>query len=419
MKKHVSAAGGRAQRLLAALTALLLLLPLAAGCGGGAGAATASPVDTQAPAAGTTAAGDTSAVTETGEPVDTAPVTTAKPAVTTSPEVTTPASGDSHFRFTAPPSSFRFTQETVCTNTIDRSSYPAFFAGATSTGITVPALPQYFVPQGMDYWEEAEVFFISGYFNPTTYYSTSVLFAVELATGDYVGEWRILDKNGSPHTGHDGGVAVTGHDIWLATSSTLFRIPLDDVKATGGTGDLRITQEVSVPVRASYCNYSEDMLWVGEFSLQGNSSYTITGHDHGDNHAWTLGYRLGPDGTPESDPACVISTPEKIQGWTVLGDGRLFMTCSYGRRNNSKLYVSKTPLLSDANRDGTVRVGGKDIPLYVTGTLTGVTAPPMTEGCCVALGEPHILFESGAYYYRDYSSSKAKDPTDRIWKFSP
>ena len=115
----------------------------------------------------------------------------------------------------------------------------------------------------------------------------------------------------------------------------------------------------------------------------------------------------------------MISTPEKIQGWTVLGDGRLFMTCSYGRRNNSKLYVSKTPLLSDANRDGTVRVGGKDIPLYVTGTLTGVTAPPMTEGCCVALGEPHILFESGAYYYRDYSSSKAKDPTDRIWKFSP
>ena len=313
-------------------------------------------------------------------------------------------------------SGFEFTQAEVCTDTIPQKIYSAFFKKAAKTDITVPGLPEYFVPQGMDMWDEEGVLIISGYFNPTDKYQYSVLFAVDAESGEYVGEWKLYEKNGSPHSGHDGGVAVTETDIYLSTSSTLFRISLENVRNVGNHGNLTFDETIGVPVRASYCNYSCGILWVGEFSLQGNSSYTITGHDYSGNHAWTVGYRLGEDGKIGSSPDIVISTPEKIQGFTMLEDGRIFMTCSYGRTNDSTVYITKSALL-EGESASTVKISGKNVPIYYTKSYETVNAIPMTEGCTARGGTAYILFESGAYYYRDASSNKAKYPTDKIWTF--
>lgn len=333
---------------------------------------------------------------------------TAKPTVTPAP---TKAPEKSIFEGST--ASFKFSQAGVCTNTISKTTYADLFKYATNTDITVPALPQYFVPQGIDYWKEENVFIISGYFKPTDYYQYSVLFAVNATTGKYVGEWNLYNVNGTPHSGHDGGVAVTETDIYLSVNYTLFRISKDTVKKLGNSGNLKIDEEIKVATKASYCNYSNGILWVGEFSLNGDASYTITGHGFNENHAWTIGYKLTADYKMKSVPDYVISTPEKIQGFTMLDDGRIFMTSSYGRTNKSTVYVSKSAILSE-KAAGTVTISGSSVNIYYTSNYTKITAIPMTEGCCKAGGSIYVMFESGAYNYR----SGALDPTDKLWKFT-
>ncbi len=379
----------------------------------------------------TTAGITTEAVTTpeaTTEAVTVPEVTTAEvttPEITTVPVTPEATSAESQppepYRLSGDTSAFSLTQKPVCDeySLSVKLSYASFFNKAASTGFVLPGLEQYFVPQGMDRWDEAGVFLISGYFNPTTYSSASVLLAVDATTGQYTGEWVIKNKNGSAHTGHDGGVAVTADDIYLSTSSKLYRISLEQLKTVGNHGDLKIEEEISVPVRASYCNYSNGYLFVGEFSINGNASYTITGHEHGDYYAWTVAYRLGSDGRPEKNPAFVISTPERIQGFCMTDDGRIFMTRSYGRTNDSYLYITSSSPLSGSPA-GTVKINKVDVPIYETGSFSSVKTVPMAEGCTWRDGKAWIIFESGAYYYRAYNpSSVSKNPTDVIWSFAP
>ena len=401
-------------------------------------ATTAEPPVTTHPEVTTTAPPVTTQpeVTTAAPPVTTQPeATTAAPPVTTQPEATTaappvttqPETTESGSQSTEPyqlsddTTGFSYTQERVCEDysPLVMISYASFFASASDTGITMPALNQNFVPQGIDYWEKADVFLISGYFNPSS--TSSVILAVRKSDGKYVGEWSLKNKSGSWHTAHDGGIAVTETDIYLANSSKLFRIPLSQIVQTGNHGTLKIEQEISVPVRASYCNYSCGYLWVGEFSIYGNSSYTITGHEFGENYAWTVGYRLGSDGRPESKPSVVISTPERIQGFCMLDDGRLFMTRSYGRTSDSYFYITTEKPLTRA-ADGSVTISGKSVPLYEVNqnvNCRSVKVVPMAEGCTCIGNTAYVIFESAAYYYRAATpTSVSKNPTDRIWSFT-
>ena len=350
-----------------------------------------------------------------GEPEETGSPTETLPGVSET-EASTEPQGISSW-YTADPSEFRFSHESVCEVKVPTRLYPVFSDIAEATGCVLPALPENFVPQGLDYWEEAGWFIISGYFNPTDKYEYAVLLGVDAETGEYVAEWELYEKDGQRHTGHDGGVAVTSENIYLSTAYTLFQIPIADIKKSGGSGPLRFTEHIEVPVKASFANCSGDYVYVGEFSLNGNASYTITGHEYGGNYAWCAAYRIEP-GTVRgiSDyPEFVFSIPEQRQGFAALDDGRLFMTCSYGRGNDSSLYITRTDPRASAPVSK-VEIGGRKVPLYAVGEFDSVTAISMAEGCCVADGSAYVIFESGAFYSRAYSSSVSKYPTDRIWR---
>lgn len=321
--------------------------------------------------------------------------------------------------------SLSITQESVCDqltfeNTGER--YPRFFEQASSTGIIMPGLNQNFVPQGIDFWDEANRFLISGYFNPNDEGYPSVLLALDSQTGEFLGEFWLKNVDGSDHSQHDGGVAVTGKDLYLSNGSKLFRISLDQIENTEPGGTLQIEEEIPVPVKASYCNYSYGAVWVGEFSIKDDPTYDISGHEFEENEAWTVGYRLKSDGSLEDLPFCVISTPDKIQGFSVSESGNVFMTMSYGRKNDSYLLVSPESFTAYFPA-GTVEIEGNQVPLYYIFdyfyfSSDNLRAIPMAEGVTFVGNDAYIIFESGAYYYRDYSSKKAKYPTDTIWKYS-
>lgn len=354
-------------------------------------------------------------------------ITTSAPVLdVTEPEATEPEVTEPEFpEYAGPASDFKFSLASVLSAN-DFASYTDFLTSSEKSFL-VPALAEKMVPQGMDIWEERGWLMISGYFDDASTSDCSVLVAVDMKTGAYVGEYYLTNADGTPHTSHAGGVAITDKDIYIASSSTLYRIPLTAVLEAGQCGKLQIVDSFKVPVRASFCNYSEGYLWVGDF--QYGTSYPTQRYQYmktRDNLmycAWTVGYELDPtteNGIKASaivegsyaTPDVILSMTERIQGFAVVGD-KIALSQSYGRTNKSTILLYDNPIGTEAHK--TFKANNVDVPVYF---LDGkqlskqVTALPMSEGLAAMDGKLYILFESGA---DKYANGGGLDPTENVW----
>ncbi|MBR2370730.1 MAG: hypothetical protein IKA82_01790 [Clostridia bacterium] len=329
----------------------------------------------------------------------------------------------------APSSDFLLTQEEVSGDT--SFALYAVYRRYASEALLIPGLKQYLVPQGMDIWDEKNLLIISGYFSADSVIDSSVLMAIDLASGNYVGEYYIKNADGTKNKSHVGGIAITEKDLFISSGNKLHRIPLSALEDAKDHGDVTIIESISVPCNASFCNYSGGVLWVGDFFLK--ESYPTDEYRHLINrdgeqyYAWCVGYKVDSSSKnglafdlPTNDgfatPDYVLSIQEKIQGFTVLSDKRIVLSQSYGRGNNSRLYFYENVLDTDAHT--TVELNGRDIPVWF---LDGkcekdiIIAPPMAEGICEKDGNLYVLYESGADKYRN---NGGKYPTDHVWVIS-
>lgn len=319
------------------------------------------------------------------------------------------------------PALFCCTQETVCSAVIDREAYD-FFENGYDSGMIVPGLLQNFVPQGIACWEAKSWLMISGYFMPASGASAAVL-AVDMKTGLLAGEYTLVDESGREYGGHFSGVAVTETDMYVTGPNCLYRVPLQQIARAGRKGALAVLQELPVSADPGSCNYSDEILWVCEhyqsqaYPLKGEH-VTVCG-DGQIYYAWMIGYKMTHRGTLK--PYCVFSVPDRIQGITVLADGRIFLSQSYGRNNPSSLLLCQDP--RQRTPDAYVNLEGRKVPLWHLDSKNGmqsISAPPMSEGCCAVAGEVYLVYESAAYYYRAFApKNSAADPTDKIWVFAP
>lgn len=327
--------------------------------------------------------------------------------------------------YEGPADDFKFTAQSVIGN-VSYDTYTDFNAIAEKSFL-VPALAEKMVPQGMDVWEERGWLLISGYFADSADFDSSVLLAIDMNTGAYVGEYYLTNADGTPHTSHAGGVAVTEKNVYISNGSKLYCIPLTEIIDAGQCGKITISEEISVPVAASFCNYSGGYLWVGDF--QYGSSYTTEEFRHMINRegneylAWIVGYKL-TDATESgikaesmvngsyATPDVVLSITNRIQGMTVSGNS-IILSQSYGRANDSTLYVFENPIGATAHTETVLN--GVTVPVYfLDGKLScdKVTALPMSEGIAYSDGKLYVLFESGA---DKYANDGGKNPTENVW----
>ena len=303
----------------------------------------------------------------------------------------------------------------------------AVFREYASQSVIVPGLDEHLVPQGMDIWDEEGLLIISGYFSKTTKIDSSVLVAIDLESGKLVGEYYLMNADGSANTSHVGGVAITESNLFISNAQKLHRIPLESIKATGGQGDVQIVESISVPTNASFCNYSAGILWVGDFAhgtdYQTDEYRHMTGRDGNEYSAWAVGYRLSDTASEISDkalsgkdfatPDLILSIPDRIQGFCVVSEKHIALSQSYGRTKNSGILLYDNIL--DETAHASVNLNGESVPLWFLDSVTGskqIIAPPMSEGICELGGKLYILFESGADKYRN---DGGKYPTDRVW----
>lgn len=317
------------------------------------------------------------------------------------------------------------------------SSFGTAYINAATADFIIPGINQYFVVQAVDVWEAKSIMLISGYFSVgtksiTTVTSCSVIFAVNMSTGSLIGEYYVLNNGGADHSNHDGGIAVTSNNIYLAVGNKLHRISLDSLK-DNKTGNypsssnyvskyVEIKETISMPVKASYCNYSGGYIWVGDFLYKesGTTSYTQVPHDELTNSedsstnygAWVVGYKVDetkPNQEIPSTPSCVFGVREKVQGITYdKDDHKFYMTTSYGRSNNSTLY-SYSFNAFNGNSDSTVTINDTSVKFWFldsTYSEKSYTIPPMAE--CPTITK--IYDEDGSTYTKLYipfeSSSK-------------
>ncbi len=287
----------------------------------------------------------------------------------------------------------------------------------TEKPFEVPGLDDGFIPQGICYVDALGVFAISGYM-PDDADGNSQYSRIYLVNPDTKeSKMFIIDK----FTGHAGGIASNGNDIWVSSggsassSGKVYHFTTDMFLSESGS-KIKYDGYFSVPVKGSVLYCDGEKLWVSEFYNNDKDSNKVNKEHHkGSNHAWSCGYDLPLNvdysAKETKAPDVILSIPDKVQGMSITVDGEVVFSTSYGRKNDSRMYVFESYTEWDKE---TVSVFGEDVPLYIAkkkNRITRFKMPTLMEGMDYHGGKLYVIFESGAKTYSD-----AKEINKDVWE---
>ncbi|NOU74898.1 hypothetical protein GC098_26510 [Paenibacillus sp. LMG 31458] len=288
------------------------------------------------------------------------------------------------------------------------------FLQKAKQGPIVPALKQNAIPQGMAYLEDLKWILVSYYREDG---KPSLLTVIDVGTGKMVKAFELHKSDGTPYTGHAGGITASRKHIWISSEQDVNFINTEDI-LKADNGKLTFKGSVKNDTRASFTTYADGVLWIGEFA-QGtdyptDKSHYMTNRDDKEHRAWAVGYKLDAEtdlpvakeqGATPAVPDYIMSLPGSIQGMFVTKDG-IWLSQSSGRNNASTLHCFVNSMTVDKPHT-TVSVRGKDVPVWFLDSKSlksKMEAPPMSEGLFETNGQLYILFESGATKYKTSSS---------------
>jgi len=322
---------------------------------------------------------------------------------------------------------FKYTQETV-SGANDISGYDDFEAKALRKHI-IPALNQNMVPQGIAYRRDKNQIYITSYSGEkeSEDKENSVLMVLDADSGSYIGEYYLYKTNGDAFKGHAGGIAVSDKNIYIANGQNVSRISLDTIDSTKFRGNLKFEEDIDLALHdanISFCDYSDGMLWVGNFYSDKKDDYDKYAHES--YKTLILGYKL--DSTTENgfnlskstwktddydyvpDIACRVNWDE-IQGVTTVGKDKIILSHSYGRGKAGTLYICKYPKALNASNVLTLD-SGRQVPLVTLDDVEQMETIPMIEDLTNYKDTVLASFESGARKYKWFGSDK----TDSYWQ---
>ncbi len=287
----------------------------------------------------------------------------------------------------------------------------------TEMPFQVPGLEDDFVPQGICYVEKLGMFAISGYMPDDA--NGNKRFSRIYLVNPHTNESKIfiIDK----FTGHAGGIASNGNDIWISSGGSassngkIYHFTSDMFLLESGS-TIKYDGYFSVPVKGSVLYCDGEKLWVSEFYNNDKDSNKVNKEHHkGSNHAWSCGYNLPLDvdysAKEIKSPDVILSIPDKVQGMAIAPDGKVIFSTSYGRKNDSRMYVFEP--YTKWNSD-TVSVFDTDVPLFIAkkrNRIIRFKMPTLMEGLDYHNGKLYVIFESGANEYAD-----AKEVNKSVWE---
>jgi hypothetical protein len=228
---------------------------------------------------------------------------------------------------------------------------------------------------------------------------------------------ELYTSDGTPYTGHTGGITEAGGFVWLANDgegedNCVWVISLDEILSPENNGRITLVTRFHSETRAACCFADDQYLWVGEFN-DGEKYVTDASHkfavNGGENFALVCAYPLDTssvygvafteaDGQAVFTPALALSVTNLVQGFTRTPEGFALST-SYGL-GISHIYFHKDVTKGEA--DSSIAINGADVPVYFldSESLTDdLSLPPMSEEIFVKDGRLYVLLESACKKY--------------------
>lgn len=261
--------------------------------------------------------------------------------------------------------------------------------------IAIPGLSTGFIPQGFAYAQEESLFLISGYMKENSL--PSRVYMVGEDGRQAVTE--LLNEDGTPYTGHCGGVAINGDFVYISGNKKLCVFSATEVLSGGQAKQLG---SIDTGVRMSFCTFAGEYLLSGTYASGGSYEtpeyYHLTTPAGDENTTLIWAYKANKDAVfgIEPVPAAAFSARDKVQGIEVTDDGKVVLSTSYG------LESSCLWLYEIDNRVGTVTRNGRAVPVYYldrASLVETIKAPPMAEELVFLDGRIYVLTESACRKY--------------------
>ncbi|MBB6063280.1 hypothetical protein HNP65_001744 [Thermosipho japonicus] len=281
-----------------------------------------------------------------------------------------------------------------------------YFYKISSKFASIPKLNENYVPQGLSYFNN---WIVISYYSASK--KPSILVLLDKKTGKYIKYLNIYFSNGKPYTGHAGGVAVSKKFIWISSDYHLYKIKIDNLINTKSGNKINIIETYKIPVRASFVQYYNNHIWVGEFyhvfGYLTDPSHRTTNKKNESFNSWITGFLLDKNENISS-LKYILASPNIVQDVEFTED-YIILSRSYGINNDSKLEFYPNMLNKQPQKKiNNIPVWFLDNPVKIINIL------PMSEGISKIDNSLYILFESGALKYKNF----CKSPTEYIWKLN-
>ncbi|MBN2907969.1 hypothetical protein JQC72_00340 [Polycladomyces sp. WAk] len=254
-------------------------------------------------------------------------------------------------------------------------------------GPTIPGVKKYgWVPQGLGYLKSKNWILISNYWDEGkgSQGHPSTISVVDRKTGKFVKNVYLYEKKGNKHTGHVGGITVTPHYLWVASTTGgknyLLQYPLNQLVNKKDDQPIYPKKIYNLKHGVSYVTY--------HFKYEGNRTNPVKQLCIGkfeDKKAGSL-YCHNLDSKENMSSKYVsYQTPSNVQGVEFYGKdvnnrGYILYSRSFGRKKNSTLDVYKG--LGTTNKV-------KSLKMY-----------SMAEEIVQVGNQLYVNYESGAKKYR-------------------
>lgn len=329
--------------------------------------------------------------------------------------------------YDAEPSTKLTQTDMVAGNLLDEWQLRDFYANSEE-GFVIPGLKEGFVPQGIFYEKEHDIFLISGYYKEKAQPSRIILVDGE---GNFVKSVGCKGKVNKA-TGHFGGIAVFKDNVYIATTSVTHVLSLSKILEADDDTYVPIEAELYTDTTCSYVNVCGGILYIGEFTdinftdikeatniyraKNGEVYYSrVNAFILDENSEWGIkADKIDSEGNMIPDFA--LTSPFKVQGMSVLDDGRILYTASSTPITNSRAYLYED--VTKGEPDKIITVGGQDVPLYYCQNKDRVAQyrlPTYVEETTVYPdGSVYAITESAAWCYAEASIN----PIDNVLKWN-
>lgn len=204
-----------------------------------------------------------------------------------------------------------------------------------------------------------------------------------------------------PNINHVGGITFDGTFLWIAQSGdkTLKGFSYETLQSAASAGQDSIHVEYEITTNkllktASSVSFYDGLLWVGAFAEK--------------EPGVLYGYAAEIEGGAAVLTAVrSMELPAQTQGVSFVEEGgrtALLTSCSYGRKNDSRLHVY-FPAYDAPSAGGEIRLGE---------AVRILTLPPMLEEIASDGAYTYCLFESAATKYSTVPFNRCTYPVDRV-----